>query len=89
MKTSPSEINKADDFISGKLPPQEHLLTEAQLLLNRPLRFSFFLQKEVRALLMRYGRNRQKAEVNALYQRMMSSPKEEDFQRTIRQIFTD
>lgn len=87
MKTSSEQIKHIDDFLSGQLSTEDHLLAEAKLLLQPQFKWNVFLQKKVRALAIVFGRKKIRAEAEAIGRQMLTSPQEATFQKNIQQLF--
>lgn len=87
MRTSLNEIQQIEKFLTGELPPDEHLLFEAQMLTNPQLKLHVALQKEIYLLLAHYHRNKLKHEVKEIHDRLFSKRKYNAFQKAIFSLF--
>lgn len=87
MKTSRNEIQQADDFLEGRMSPQERLIIEAKLILNPAFRVSVLLQKRFHSIIKRYGRKKLKAETELIHQKLFNNPEKKIFQDKVHQLF--
>jgi hypothetical protein len=74
-------------YLLKKLPPEEQLLLDANLLVNSELRETIRAQKKTYALIQQYGRKQLKAEIEAVHQKLFTENKFESFRKTIFSIF--
>jgi hypothetical protein len=73
MRTSLNEIKKIEGYLLGQLHEEESLLLDAQLLLDPDLREKLHWQKRTFDLLKLYGRQKLRAELEAVHHQVMSS----------------
>ena len=87
MKTWISSMKHIDDYIAGRLSPEEHILFEARELLDPVLKFQVILHKKVISIARLYGRKKMKAEITVIGKKLFTDPSKGAFQQTVRQVF--
>ncbi|PWK80109.1 hypothetical protein LX99_00573 [Mucilaginibacter oryzae] len=87
MRTSLNEIKAIDDHLLKLSPPDEALLFEAKLIINPALREEVILQKQTLGLVVCYGRNALKTEIEAVHQKLFCQPEHSRFRQKIMRLF--
>jgi hypothetical protein len=87
MRTSGSDIERAENYISGKLGKAEALLFEARMLCNPSLKKEVRLLEKIYHLVGYYHRKKLKEESEVVHQKLFSDPEKIEFQQTIFRIF--
>ena len=87
MMTWINSMKNVDDYVTGKLSPDESLLFEARLLLDPALKFKVALHKKVISIVCAYGRKKVKNEVELIGQRLFSDQSRKDFHRAVNKAF--
>lgn len=89
MRTSLNEIRQCDDYLRGKLAPEEAVLFEAKLLINPLWKLQFRLFKKVHVLMKLYGRNSLKSELEEMHTRIFNDPEKTILHQRIADIFPE
>jgi hypothetical protein len=87
MRTSLAKIKEQDDFLSGRLSPEEEALFQAKLIIDAPLRLDLFLLKRTLALVQLFSRRQLRAEIEQVHETLFSGAEHADFQQQVREIF--
>lgn len=87
MRTSLTNIKAIEDYIMGRIAPEETLLFEANLLLNKDLANDTQDQQKTYALIRRYGRQQIKDEIVAVQKILVNQPEHRGFMRRIVNLF--
>ena len=87
MMTWINSMKHIDDYVTGKLSPEESLLFEARLLLDPALKFQVAFQRKVISIVQMYGRKTVKSEVEKIGQKLFSDQSKNDFHRTVNRLF--
>lgn len=82
-----NKIQQLEEYIQGKLIPEERLLMEAKLLIDSDLSDQLHWQKKTYALIKAYGRKKLKEEIEQVQKRMFSEEKFQSFRKKIQTIF--
>jgi hypothetical protein len=73
MRTSLNEIKKIEGHIFGKLPAEESLLFQAQLLVSNDLSEKLHWQERTTELIKLYGRQKLKEELELVHQQLFKT----------------
>jgi hypothetical protein len=87
MMTSPNSIQQTEDYIFGRLAPEDDLLYKARLLTDPQFRMDTKSQKKAYALIKQYGRKKIKAEIEMIHQRIFANPAKNSFHKKITSLF--
>lgn len=87
MKSSLREIQKSEAFISGRMPTEEALLYEAQVLTNPFLRWNLHFLKLSFRILKLYHRKKLKEEAEAVHQDLFASDSTSELKKRIQNLF--
>lgn len=82
-----TEIQEIENYLQKTQEPEERLLTEARLLLNKDFTANLLWQKKTYALVQAYSRKHIKAEIELVHQKLFSQKKHESFKQKILSIF--
>lgn len=83
MKTSISDIIHAEKFLRGEMDPQEKLVFEARLALDKELRSSLFFHRMVHRLVRLYHRRKLKQAFGTMLDRMFNDPAKAHFREAV------
>ena len=87
MKTSWNQTKSIEDYITGKLTPEEELLFDVKMLINPLLRLQVMIQKKVYILVRQYARKKIRSEIEAVHDKIFHDPARASFQAEIRRHF--
>jgi hypothetical protein len=87
MKTSWSDIQIAEDYLEGKLNPQDKLVVDAQLIINPGMRLNITLQQKIHKLTRAFGRKKIKAEIESVHHRLFNDPDKTFFRESVHHLF--
>lgn len=85
MRKQLEEIREIESYISGNIPVEEKLLTEAKMILSPELKNKWKLQLMVYRLVRLFGRAERKQELTAIHEQLMAEP---SFHNKIISIFS-
>jgi hypothetical protein len=88
MMTSPNSIQQTEDYIFGRLTPEDDLLYTAKLLTDPQCRMDTESQRKAYALIKQYGRKKLRAEIELIHQRIFADPTKILFRKKIISLFT-
>lgn len=88
MTTSLNEIKTVEDFLNGKLIPEESLLFRAGLLIDPLLRMNVSMQKKTYSLIRLYGRRKLRSEITTIQEKIFNDPANALFKQRIEQLFS-
>jgi hypothetical protein len=88
MMTSPNSIQQTEDYIFGRLTPENDLLYNARLLMDPQCRMDTASQKKAYILIKQYGRKKLTAEIEMIHQRIFTDPAKISFRKKITSLFT-
>ena len=88
MKTSWNETRQIDEHLSGRMNTGDALVFEAKLLLKPELGDKVLWQQKTHAIITHFGRRQVKNEIEAIHQRLFTSPEHHSFSQKIRRLFT-
>jgi hypothetical protein len=89
MTTWINDMKNVDDYVTGKLSPEETLLFEARLLLDPALKFRVALQRKIISIARMYGRKTVKSEVENIGQKLFSDQSKTGFHHEVNRLFGD
>jgi len=87
MRTSLNKIKAIDDFLSGRMLPEDSLLFEANMLLDSDLVSDMRHQENTYAMIRQYGRKKIKEEIAAVQAKLAAAPQHQGFIKRIAQFF--
>lgn len=87
MRTSLNKIKAIDDFLSGSMMPEDSLLFEANMLLDRGLVTDMRHQENTYAMIRQYGRQKIKEEIAAVQTKLAAAPQHQGFIQRIALLF--
>jgi hypothetical protein len=87
MRTSLNEIKQTDDFLSGKLSPEDSVLFKARLLINPVLRLNVSLHRKTLTLVRFYGRKKLRAEIETVHNKIFQDPGRSSYHDMISKLF--
>jgi len=82
-----TETRDLEHYLLNNYGPEDQLLMQAKLLLSKELREKAYWQKQSYLLIRHYSRNKLKAEIEAVHNKMFSEKKFESFRKKIVSIF--
>lgn len=89
MRTSLSEIKHIEDFLAGRLSPQEMLLMRAKLLLDPSLRQNVSMLKATYTAVQMYGRRKMKSQLTIIHQKLFTDPGKQNYREQIFKLFSN
>lgn len=87
MRTSLVEIARIDSYLLGDDAPEDALIMQARLALDDDLKANVNAQKSAHNLVVRYGRQKLRQEIQAVEARLFTSAKHRSFRDQIKSIF--
>lgn len=87
MRTSLNDIRNIENYLEGKLNPEELLVFQARLLSDPVLKLNVYVQQKVYSILRLYHRKKLKEEVETVHQRVFGDPLKVKFQQAVYQLF--
>jgi hypothetical protein len=87
MRTSLNDIARTEKYMNDKLPPEERLLFEAQLLTSPLLRWNVAAQQRVYTLLKLYHRRKIKEQTQTVQQKLFQESQHAAWREQITQLF--
>ena len=87
MPISPTDTQRIEAHLAGRLAPVQRLLLEARLLLDPGFKAEFRRQQQVMAIVRTYGREQLRQELDHLHQQLMTQPETSPFSQLVHQIF--
>ena len=87
MKTSWIETKGIEDYLLGKLDPQQRLVFKAGLLVNAVLEERCEQQQIAYHLVKIYGRKQLKAELEIVHQKLFSQKEHKNFREKVLSFF--
>jgi hypothetical protein len=88
MRTSLNDLKQTEDFLAGKLNPQDSVLLRARLLIDPVLRMNMAIQQKIYSLITLYGRRRLKEEIEDVHLRIFKDPNRAAYREEITQLFS-
>lgn len=89
MRTSLSDIQQAENFLSGKLAAGDMLLFKAKLMMDPILRTNVLLQQKVYSLVRMYARRKLRCEIEGIHTKIFTDSENTDYCRRIEQLFSN
>lgn len=87
MKTSLTDTKQIEYLLEGSLDAQDAVVLEARLLLEPDLQQKLQWQKHTYELVRLYGRNKLKAEIEAVHQNLFKNTKHQGFRERVYSLF--
>lgn len=87
MRTSLSEIKNIEDYLLDQQQPEDKLVFEARMILNKDLQQKTEQQHQLYKLVRLYGRKKLRQEIEAVQQKLFSDSVHHKFRHTILNIF--
>jgi hypothetical protein len=87
MKTSWNETRQIDQHLAGTMDTGDALVFDAKLLLDAELVDKVSWQRKTHAIIKQYGRRQLKNELEAIHQKLFTSPQHHSFSQRIRRLF--
>ena len=88
MKTSWNETWQIDCHVSGTMETGNALVFEAKLLIDPELSEKVLWQRKTHSIIKQFGRRQLKNEIEAIHQKLFTSPEHRSFSQKIRRLFT-
>jgi hypothetical protein len=88
MKTSPNNTRAIEQYLTGSLNPVGALLFQVRLLTDPGLRANLAEQKQVYALVQRFGRQQLRSRLEMIHRDLFQDPKHKSFQQEVYRNFT-
>ena len=88
MKTSWNETWQIDGHVSGTMETGDALVFEAKLLIDPELSEKVLWQRKTHSIIKQFGRRQLKNEIEAIHQKLFTSPEHRSFSQKIRRLFT-
>lgn len=87
MRTSLNNIKAIDDYLFGRLAPDDALLFQAKVLLNSDLMEDVQYQQETYAMIRKYSRQQIRAEIMAVQDTLTTQPQYQGFMQRMANFF--
>ncbi len=87
MSASLTDIHTIEQFLAGRLRPDERLVFEARMLTQPALQRNVILQQKIQAAAVAFGRHQLKQQLKAVHQNLFSHPRKRLWQQRILQYF--
>lgn len=87
MRTSLNELRKLEKYLQKQLNPQDQLLLDAQLLLDKDLKDNLCLQQKCYRLINAYGRAQLRSQLNRVEEELFSQPVHKKFMQQVSAYF--
>lgn len=87
MRTSLNELKMLEDYLFLQCKPDEALVTEARLIVDRELREKLHFQKAAYRLVREYSRLKVKEEIEAIHRKLFTEPEHKSFRDRILRLF--
>lgn len=82
-----SEAQLLENYLLGKLNPEDRLLMEAKLMLDKGLQEKAYWQNKTYALIKLHGRAQLKKEIEAVHEKLFREKRYEGFRKKITNLF--
>jgi hypothetical protein len=89
MKTSWNETRQIDAYLSGSMDTGNALLFEANMILKPALQDKALWQIKAHTAIQHYGRTQLKNEIEAVHQKLFTSPQHTSFSQKIKRLFSN
>jgi hypothetical protein len=89
MKALWNETREIEKHVFGLAETGDELLFEAKLLIGPGLQDKVLWQKKTYAIIKQYGRRQLKKEIEAVHQKLFTTPGHNTFSQRIRRLFTN
>jgi hypothetical protein len=87
MRTSLNNIKIIDDYLLGRMAPEDLPLFEANMLLNSDLSDDVKYQQSTYSIIRQYSRQNIKSEIKAIQETLATAPEHVGFMRSIGNLF--
>ena len=87
MRTSLNNIKIIDDYLLGRMAPEDLPLFEANMLLNSDLSDDVKYQQSTYSIIRQYSRQNIKSEIKAIQETLAKAPEHVGFMRSIGNLF--
>jgi bacterioferritin (cytochrome b1) len=87
MRTSLNNIKTIDDYLLGRMAPDDSLLFEANMLLNSDLSDDVKYQQSTYSIIREYSRQNIKTEIKVVQEILATAPEHVGFMRSILNLF--
>ena len=87
MRTSLNNIKIIDDYLLGRMAPENLPLFEANMLLNSDLSDDVKYQQSTYSIIRQYSRQNIKSEIKAIQETLATAPEHVGFMRSIGNLF--
>ncbi len=87
MRTSLNNIKTIDDYLLGRMLPDDVRLFEANMLLNSDLSDDIKYQQNTYEIIREYSRQKIKTEIKAVQETLATAPEHQGFMRSIGNLF--
>ncbi len=82
-----TETQELEYYLINSLQPEDRLVMDAKILLNKDLREKAYWQKQTYLLIRQHSRKKLKAEIEAVHKKMFTEIFFESFRQKISSIF--
>lgn len=87
MRASLTDIHTIEQFLTGRLSPEDRLVFEARMLTQPALQRNVILQQKIQAAAVAFGRHQLKQQLKAVHQNLFSHPRKRLWQQRILHYF--
>jgi len=87
MRTSLNELQMLEQYLAHQLEPQDNLLIEAKLLVDKRLQDKLYWQRRSYQLVKTYGREQLRQQLNRVEEELFTEPAHKRFVHKIKQYF--
>lgn len=87
MRTSLNNTKLIDDYILGRMDPEDAMLFQANMLLSTDLTENVLIQQQTHAAIKQYSRQKIKAEIIAVQAQLAIEPQYRRFMQIISNLF--
>lgn len=88
MRTSLIETRKIEEYLLGGLPNEEHLLMDAELVLDAELKSKLEAQQLAYDQVSAYGRKQLKADIQKVHLELFTEARYTSFRRKVYRFFS-
>jgi hypothetical protein len=82
-----NDVQHIERYLNSALAPEDHLLMEAQLIIDPALRDKVLWQERSHELIRAYSRKQIRSEIEKAHQRLFSESRFSTFRKKIQHIF--